>query len=97
MLSTDPPLASPEDMSIPRCVASGDEAIAALREHHDRWLRARAALGCPSTSTSTALQGLRRAGYRRGTLSVEEIDVYIRTHQDSASAASSRSERSASA
>ncbi len=42
MLSTDPPLASPEDMSIPRCVASGDEAIAALREHHDRWLRAQA-------------------------------------------------------
>jgi hypothetical protein len=37
-----PPLASPDDMSIPRCVASGDEAIAALREHHDRWLRARA-------------------------------------------------------
>ena len=42
MLSTDPPLASPEDMSIPRCVPSGDEAIAVLREHHDRWLRARA-------------------------------------------------------
>ena len=41
MLSTDPPLASPEDFSIPRCVASGDEAIAVLREHHDRWLRAR--------------------------------------------------------
>ena len=40
MLSTDPPLASPEDMSIPRCVASGDEAIAVLREHHDRWRRA---------------------------------------------------------
>lgn len=42
MLSTDPPLASPEDMSIPRCVASGDEAIAVLREYHGRWLRARA-------------------------------------------------------
>ncbi len=42
MLSTDPPLASPNDMSIPRCVSSGDEAIAVLREHHDRWLRARA-------------------------------------------------------
>ena len=40
MLSADPPLASPEDMSIPRCVASGDEAIAVLREHHDRWRRA---------------------------------------------------------
>ncbi len=42
MLSTDPPLANPEDMSIPRCVASGDEAIAALREHHDRWLKTQA-------------------------------------------------------
>jgi len=40
MLSTDPPLASPEDMGIPRCVASGDEAIAVLREHRDRWLQA---------------------------------------------------------
>ena len=42
MLSTDSPLANPEDMSIPRCVASGDEAIAALREHHDRWLKTQA-------------------------------------------------------
>ena len=39
MLSTDPPLANPEDVSIPRCVVSGDEAIAVLREHRDRWLR----------------------------------------------------------
>ena len=42
MLSTDPPLASPEDMGIPRCVASGDEAVAVIRQHHDRWLHARA-------------------------------------------------------
>jgi uncharacterized protein (TIGR00730 family) len=42
MLSTDPPLANPEDMSIPRCVASGDEAVAALREHHGRWLKTQA-------------------------------------------------------
>jgi hypothetical protein len=28
-------------MDIPRCVASGDEAIALLRAHHDRWLRSR--------------------------------------------------------
>jgi uncharacterized protein (TIGR00730 family) len=41
MLSTDLALASPEDMSIPRCVSSGDEAIAVLREHRDRWLRPR--------------------------------------------------------
>jgi hypothetical protein len=42
MLSSDPRLASPEDMSIPRCVSSGDEAITLLREHRDRWLRAQA-------------------------------------------------------
>ena len=40
MLSTDPPLASPEDMAIPVCVAGGDEAIARIREHHRAWLRA---------------------------------------------------------
>jgi len=41
MLSTDPPLAGAADMAIPRCVASGDEAIALIREHHARWLAAR--------------------------------------------------------
>jgi uncharacterized protein (TIGR00730 family) len=29
-----------EDLAIPRCVATGDEAIALIREHHDRWRRA---------------------------------------------------------
>ena len=42
MLSTEPPLANAEDMDIPRCVATGDEAIAILREHHERWRRGRA-------------------------------------------------------
>lgn len=37
MLSTDPPLANPEDIRIPRCVDTGDEAIAILREEHERW------------------------------------------------------------
>lgn len=45
MLSTDPPLAGAADMEIPRCVSSGDEAIALLKEHHDRWLRVRAESG----------------------------------------------------
>ena len=40
MLSTDPPLANAEDMNIPQCLSSGEEAIAALREHHERWRRA---------------------------------------------------------
>jgi len=42
LLSTEPPLANAEDLDIPRCVATGDEAIAILREHHERWRRARA-------------------------------------------------------
>ena len=33
------PLASPEDMKIPCCVNTADEAIALIREHHARWLR----------------------------------------------------------
>jgi uncharacterized protein (TIGR00730 family) len=41
MLSTDPPLASAADMTIPRCVATGDEAIDLLRQHHEQWLRAK--------------------------------------------------------
>ena len=32
-------LANPEDMAIPRCVNTGDEAIALLRDHHATWLK----------------------------------------------------------
>jgi hypothetical protein len=38
MLSFDPPLANPEDMTIPRCAASADEAIAVIRDHYGKWL-----------------------------------------------------------
>jgi hypothetical protein len=38
MLAFDPPLANPEDMAIPCCVANADEAIAVVREHHSKWL-----------------------------------------------------------
>jgi uncharacterized protein (TIGR00730 family) len=31
-------LANPEDMSIPRCVKTADEAIALIRAHHAKWL-----------------------------------------------------------
>ena len=41
MLSVDPPLANTEDMTIPRCVANADEAIALIREHHALWLSGR--------------------------------------------------------
>jgi len=37
MLSSELPLANPEDMSIAQCVANGDEAIALVRRHHERW------------------------------------------------------------
>jgi uncharacterized protein (TIGR00730 family) len=33
------PLANAEDMSIPRCVNTADEAIALIREHHSRWMK----------------------------------------------------------
>jgi hypothetical protein len=36
---SQPPLANPEDMTIPRCVNTADEAIALLREHHAKWLQ----------------------------------------------------------
>jgi uncharacterized protein (TIGR00730 family) len=36
-----PPLASLEDMSIPTCVDTADEAIALLREHQARWSASR--------------------------------------------------------
>jgi hypothetical protein len=39
MLATDPPLANVEDMNIPQCVASADEAILLIRKQHARWLR----------------------------------------------------------
>jgi hypothetical protein len=42
MLSFDPPLANPEDMTIPRCAANADEAIAIIREQHGKWLSTQA-------------------------------------------------------
>src|SRR5207249_12202404 len=41
MLDSRLHLVNPEDLSIPRCVVTGDEAIALIREHHARWLHAR--------------------------------------------------------
>jgi uncharacterized protein (TIGR00730 family) len=53
MLAIEPPLADPGDMAIPRCVANADEAIAIVREHHDRWRQGQAA-GAPPEPGSTA-------------------------------------------
>jgi predicted Rossmann-fold nucleotide-binding protein len=35
-------LAKPEDMDIPRCVNTAEEAIALLRDHHASWAEHRA-------------------------------------------------------
>ena len=43
LLTSKPPLANPEDMTIPRCVNTADEAVALIREHHGRWLRGQSA------------------------------------------------------
>jgi hypothetical protein len=32
-------LANPEDLAIPRCVDTADEALALIRAHHGAWLR----------------------------------------------------------
>jgi uncharacterized protein (TIGR00730 family) len=40
LLKSQPPLANPEDMNIPRCVNTGDEAIGFIRQHHASWLQA---------------------------------------------------------
>src|SRR5206468_4997616 len=37
LVASLPPLAKPEDMTIPRCVNTADEAIALIRQHHARW------------------------------------------------------------
>jgi uncharacterized protein (TIGR00730 family) len=37
LLATQPPLANPEDLDIPVCVNTADEAIALLRQHHAKW------------------------------------------------------------
>jgi predicted Rossmann-fold nucleotide-binding protein len=39
LLTTQPPLASPEDMTIPQCVNTADEAIALVRERHVKWVK----------------------------------------------------------
>src|SRR5262245_13201110 len=39
MTSFEQPLASPEDFNIPQCVATGDEAVRLIRDHHANWSR----------------------------------------------------------
>jgi predicted Rossmann-fold nucleotide-binding protein len=39
LLTTQPPLISPEDVDIPQCVGTADDAIALLKQHHAQWMR----------------------------------------------------------
>jgi uncharacterized protein (TIGR00730 family) len=48
MLDADAPLAGPDDISIPTCVATADEAIAVLRERHEAWRRQQAEQRAPA-------------------------------------------------
>jgi uncharacterized protein (TIGR00730 family) len=41
MLSFEPPLANAEDLELPQCLPTADEAIAVIREHHARWQQTR--------------------------------------------------------
>src|SRR6516165_1871250 len=41
LLKPELSLASPEDMTIPHCVNTADEAIALIQEHHAKWLKDR--------------------------------------------------------
>lgn len=43
MLSFETPLANAEDIDIPHCVESAEEAITIIRERHSQWLRGAAA------------------------------------------------------
>lgn len=45
MLRPDAPLASPEDMAIPRCVTDGPEIVRIIREHHAHWSARKPAAG----------------------------------------------------
>jgi uncharacterized protein (TIGR00730 family) len=38
LLTAQPPLANPEDLTIPQCVNTADEAIELIRKHHSQWL-----------------------------------------------------------
>jgi uncharacterized protein (TIGR00730 family) len=52
LTTTQPPLARCEDMSIPQCVDTADDAIALLREHHANWLRGQEELSRISTNST---------------------------------------------
>jgi hypothetical protein len=65
MRVTDPPLAGAADLAIPSCVKSADEAIAIIRAHHARWLRAQGARRPPGGPETRRARGRRSAARAR--------------------------------
>lgn len=51
MLDSEFPLANPEDMQIPICVGTADEAISLIRRHHTSWKKEHAAKAKPTSGT----------------------------------------------
>ncbi|HUK62477.1 MAG TPA: LOG family protein [Dongiaceae bacterium] len=69
MLVTDPPLAGAADLTIPRCVKDADQAVAIIRAHHARWLRARGSrrrTGAGETKRARIRRSATRARSGRG-------------------------------
>ncbi len=52
LLRSEPPLAGPEDMEIPQCVNTADEAVALLGKHHSQWLQETVKRGGSTNSTT---------------------------------------------
>jgi uncharacterized protein (TIGR00730 family) len=48
LLATLPPLATPSDLAIPRCVNTADEAIRLIREEHNSWQLRKNQAGSPA-------------------------------------------------
>jgi hypothetical protein len=46
------PLANPEDMNIPRCLDTADEAIALVRDLHAKWVKEQARAAAPAARTA---------------------------------------------
>lgn len=51
LLTTNPPLACPDDLNIPRCVPTVDEAINIIREQHSLWTGEKKASGRASAKS----------------------------------------------
>jgi hypothetical protein len=65
ILAFVPPLADGEGLTIPRCAASADEAIAIIQAHHAAWLRAQPLRGDPMTTVPAKIAPARAGGAPR--------------------------------